>query len=178
MSTTVEYPIVRFPDDFDERAEFEMTSRGYLSRATVESADGSEYEAYFTDAVRLAQTLEDEATAGCPYFAEPNLIVLEEVTRSAIERAVRGLWESGYFGHLKPLRTADRPHPDAEDVHRRVAAGLRDGLWSEVLDLLKEHGPVFPPDRVALWRGRCWRGLGQPMTALFYFDEAARLSPD
>lgn len=178
MATSVEYPIVHFPDAFDERAEFEMPARGYLADSTVELADGSKYEVYFTDPVRLAQTLEDEAAAGCPYYAEPNLIVLEEVTRPAIEEAVRGLWESGYFGHLKPLRAADRPHPDAEEAHRRIVDGLRDGLWSEVLEILKESAPYFPPDRVALWRARCWQGLGQPMTALFCFDEAARLRPD
>jgi tetratricopeptide (TPR) repeat protein len=178
MATSVEYPTVHFPDDFDERAEFEMTSRGYLSRATVELADGSEYEVYFTDPVRLAQSLEDDARAGRPYYAEPNLIVLEEVTRPAIEEAVRGLWESGYFGHLKPLRAADGLHPDAEEAHQRIVSGLREGLWSEVEELLREHGHLFAPDRVASWRGRCYRGLGQPETALFYFDEATRLSPD
>jgi hypothetical protein len=177
MSISIDHPVVRLPHSFDERAEYEMTSRGYLAQSIVELPDGSQFEVYFIEPVRLAQTLGDEASAGRPFYAEPNMILVEEVTRASIEEAVRGLWESGFFTRLKPIRTASRPNLEIPEIHRKIASGLQAGNWSEVLELLKEHEPLLAPDRVALWRGCCYRGMGQDLTALIFFDEAARLNP-
>ena len=65
--------------------------------------EGGRYRLYFSDPVRLRQSLEDDTADGRPYYAEPGLIILPEVTREAIQRAVAGLWRDGYFQHLKPL---------------------------------------------------------------------------
>ncbi len=65
--------------------------------------DGRRYGLTFYDPVRLAQTLEDDAQSGQPYFAEPGLVVLPEVSTAAIQAAVPGLLRAGYFDSLKPL---------------------------------------------------------------------------
>ncbi len=43
------------------------------------------------------QDLDENVKLGKPYFAEPGLIVLPEVTVEAIQAAVHSLWEQGYF---------------------------------------------------------------------------------
>src|SRR5262249_2127666 len=89
--------------DFDERAEWEMSARGYLSHATVELAAGQRYPVCFYDPVRLRQDVEMGAKSGEPCVAEPGLIVVPQVTREEIIRAVEYLADTGYFSHLVPL---------------------------------------------------------------------------
>src|SRR5262249_9638176 len=103
MSTTVAFPIVQFPEDYDAQSEFETPSRGYLSDVIVQLEDGSRYKMFFIDMTRLGQTLVDDVQFGRPYYTEPNLVVLPTVTTEAIKEAVQGLWKDGYFQHLKPL---------------------------------------------------------------------------
>jgi hypothetical protein len=89
-----------WPDDFDERAAFEMPFKGWLN-TFVELDEGYRYSVHFTDPVRLQQDLDEDVNLGKPYFAEPGLIILPEVTVEAIESAVQRLWEQGFFAHLK-----------------------------------------------------------------------------
>lgn len=103
MSTTLRSPTILFPTDYDAQSEFETPSRGYLSDVVVQLEDGSRYALYFTDLTRLSQTLAEDARQGHPYYAEPNLVVLPEVTTAAVRTAVLGLWQDSYFQHLKPL---------------------------------------------------------------------------
>jgi hypothetical protein len=103
MSTTQVCPQVIFPADYDPQSEFETPSRGYLGGVIVQAEDGSRYQVFFTDPTRLGQTLADDVRAGRPYYAEPGLIVLPEVTTESITKAVQALWQDGYFDHLKPL---------------------------------------------------------------------------
>jgi hypothetical protein len=102
MSTLAKPFTLRFPEDFDAQSEFETPSRGYLSDVVVQSSNGSCYRLFFYDPVRMRQDLDAAVAAGKPYLAEPNLIVLSEVTTENIERAVQGLWRDGFFEHLKP----------------------------------------------------------------------------
>jgi hypothetical protein len=60
-------------------------------------SDGTKHPLTFYDPTRLAETLADEAQAGRPYFAEPGVIVLSEVTRDRMEAAVRELARDGFF---------------------------------------------------------------------------------
>lgn len=69
----------------------------------VRLEDGSRYKLYFSDPIRLQQTLEDDVKMGREYYTEPGLVVLPEVTTGAIRKAVAGLWREGYFRHRKPL---------------------------------------------------------------------------
>jgi hypothetical protein len=88
-----------FDGGFDERAEFEAQSRGYRSHVWAELMDGSRYLLTFYEPTRLTQTLEDECRAGRPFFTEPRLVVVPEVTLSNMEAAARFLADEGFFDH-------------------------------------------------------------------------------
>jgi hypothetical protein len=103
MATSLEPYAIRFPEWYDDRAEFEATSKGYLGEVVVRLADGSRYQLYFIDPVRLGQDLDAEVQSGRNCLAEPALVVLPEVTTEAVRKAVPELIQSGYFRHLKPL---------------------------------------------------------------------------
>jgi hypothetical protein len=107
MSSTNNEVTISFPEDFDAREEFEMTFRGYLADVMVRLPDGGIYKLTFIDVTRLGQTLEDDTALGRPYYAEPGLVVLPEVTRGAIQRAIDGLRHDAYFQHLKPVKGSD-----------------------------------------------------------------------
>jgi predicted DNA-binding WGR domain protein len=95
------YSVV-FPTWYDDRAEAEAPAKGYLSGVEVCLA-GDRYRLYFIDPVRLQQTLDDDARDGRPFFTEPNLVVLPEVTTESIHEAVKGLVRDGYLPQLKPI---------------------------------------------------------------------------
>jgi hypothetical protein len=97
MSIPVHSLSIHLPGGFDAQSEFEMPFRGYLPDVVVELADGTRHRLAFVDLSRLEQTLEDNASIGRPYYAEPGLVVLPEVTLTTIEKAVHGLCEEGYF---------------------------------------------------------------------------------
>lgn len=92
-----------FPEWYDARCEYETPLKGYLSDVEVHLEGGARYKLYFTDPIRLRQTLEDDAASGRPYYTEPGLVVLPEVTTEAVRQAVSGLEREGYFRHLKPI---------------------------------------------------------------------------
>jgi len=91
---------ILFPSDYDAQSEFETPLRGYLSELEVE-LEGLRYRLFFVDPARLEQELKSNVVSGRPYFAEPNLIVLPEVTTEAIKTAVAGLAKDGFFQQLK-----------------------------------------------------------------------------
>jgi hypothetical protein len=103
MSVQVGPCTVVFPDYFDARAEYEAPLKGYLRDVEVRLEDGSRFLLCFVDPVRLQQTLEDDVASGRPYYTEPGLVVLPEVTTEAIRKAVPGLLADGFFQHLKPV---------------------------------------------------------------------------
>ena len=103
MATSMATFTLHYPDWYDERVELEMTDKGYFAGPVVELEDGSRYELYFYDPVRLAQDLERSAAEGIPCIAEVNLVVVPEVTPAAILAAVERLVQIGYFGHLRPV---------------------------------------------------------------------------
>ena len=100
MEIVEKHLTVVFPTDYDAQSEFETPLRGYLSDVEVE-LEGQRYRLFFIDPVRLAQELKSNVDSGRCYFAEPNLIVLAEVTTAAIKNAVEGLARDGFFQHLK-----------------------------------------------------------------------------
>jgi hypothetical protein len=103
MSTAATPYTIIFPEGYDAPSEYETPSRGYLSHVVVRLDDGSRYQMFFIDPVRLGQELADDTQRGHPFFAEPNLIVLPEVTTESVRTAVAGLVKEGFFQHLKPL---------------------------------------------------------------------------
>jgi hypothetical protein len=103
MATATTTFTIHYPGDFDDRDEYEMPLKGYFSGIVVELSDGNQYPLFFFDPVRLRQDLESASKSGRAYVAEPNMVVIPEVTPAAIEQAVAGLVRDQYFDHLKPL---------------------------------------------------------------------------
>lgn len=92
-------PSLIFPDDFDDYA-WEVESKGWFNDVVVE-ADGKKFRITFYDIARLSQDVED-ALAINAAFVEKNIVVLNCVTREAIERAVEFIATSDGFTRLKP----------------------------------------------------------------------------
>ena len=85
-------PTILFPEGYHARRESETLFKGYLGGVVVQSPEGLRYKVFFVDPTRLKQDLDDDAEAGRPYFTEPGLVVLPEVTTESIRTAVGGLW--------------------------------------------------------------------------------------
>ena len=81
MTSKTDFPRLILRDDFNERDAFEITQKGWFS-ASIE--------------------LEDYVKDGQPCLAEPNLIVVPEVTIAAIQESVRFLWQTGFLENIKP----------------------------------------------------------------------------
>jgi hypothetical protein len=101
MSTHLQRYTLSFPEGYDEQAEFEAPFRGFLRDVIVELGDGSRHQLSFIDLVRLEQSLADNARLGRPYYTEPGLVILPEVSTETIELAVQGLWDEGYFRRMQ-----------------------------------------------------------------------------
>lgn len=86
-----------FEGGFDDDEDAEVLMRGYRSHVWAELADGSRHPVTFYDMARLQQTLDDECASGRPFFTEPGLIVLPEVSLAIMEAAVRILAAEGFF---------------------------------------------------------------------------------
>jgi hypothetical protein len=84
------------PDHLDEDAGT-IEAKGWLADATVTLSDGRSLSLSFYDPARLAQEVADELDR-TGFFAERNLIVVPNVTREQIERAVRELSETDFAG--------------------------------------------------------------------------------
>src|SRR5438874_616664 len=110
MATELTRAVIELPGEFDARDEAEMTMKGHLSNVVVRLEDGSRYELHFIDPARLSQELELDAKAGTPYFAEPGLIVIPEVTLPAVRATIERLAAGQYFRYLMPL-APESPSP-------------------------------------------------------------------
>jgi hypothetical protein len=102
MANRQTQPDVRiiFPEGFDARWEAELPDKGYIEEVVVELECGTRYSLSFIDPTRLKQELDLEVRAGRPFYAIPNLVVLSEVTRAAIEQATQGLVLEDYLERL------------------------------------------------------------------------------
>jgi hypothetical protein len=103
-------PKLTFKYGWDEKDEVETLRKGCRSDGIVSLSDGTTYSVYFIDPVRLQQDLEEEVELGSPFLAPPGLIVIPELTRSAMENAIAQLWKRGYFDALKPLAEVKESH--------------------------------------------------------------------
>jgi hypothetical protein len=96
------YPKLIFPNEWSERAESEMFSRGYVD-LIVELAHGQRYQIVFYDPIRLSQTITSSFQNGDVVFAEPNLLVIPELTIDNIQKAIAELSKSRFYTYLKPI---------------------------------------------------------------------------
>jgi hypothetical protein len=85
------------PEDFDDYA-FEVESKGWFAEARL-SLSGRQYRLSFYDSVRLRQEIEDELRRGNIFF-EPNLVVVQSVTRRNMEKAAELVVRSGRSSSL------------------------------------------------------------------------------
>ncbi|MFC5404420.1 hypothetical protein [Cohnella soli] len=92
---------VIFTDD-TELAEYEAINKGYRNDVFVKIQ-----EDYFNlrvyDIVRLKQDFESEVEEYGYYSAEPNLVLVTEVTKDNVLKIISQLYEDGYFNHLKSV---------------------------------------------------------------------------
>jgi hypothetical protein len=88
---------LHLPEDFDAYG-WQAEAKGWFSDARL-SAFGKEYQLNFYDPVRLAQEIASEHERDT-VFCEPNLVVVKEVTRSAMEEAAHELVRSGRISSL------------------------------------------------------------------------------
>jgi hypothetical protein len=102
MSTRVQPFAIAFPEGYDAQAEYEAPFRGYLRDVIVQLENGSRHRLSFIDLTRLEQSLADNVEMDRPYFTEPGLVILPEVSTETIHKAVQGLWEEGYFHQSPP----------------------------------------------------------------------------
>jgi len=84
-----------FPDWYDELSEFEHSHKGYLSDVVVKTIGGKEYSLYFIDPSRLKQNLEDNISAGTPYYSEKNLVIILNVTKKNMINAINAMFAEG-----------------------------------------------------------------------------------
>ena len=91
---------ILFPEGFDARWEADLPDKGYIEDVVVELEGGTRYALSFIDPTRLKQELDLEVRSGRPFYAVPNLVVIPEVTRAAIEQATQELVLEDYLGRL------------------------------------------------------------------------------
>jgi hypothetical protein len=98
-------PRLTFAHPFGDREAYEAEARGYLGNASVEMPTGARIPVVFYDPVRLQQDLEEQIAAGSPFLAEPGMIVVESVTVSNMEHAIKKLFDVGFFDHFHARTT-------------------------------------------------------------------------
>jgi len=98
-----EFPRIIYPEGFDPENEADVSlikMKGYFGHLIVQISEEREYLVYFSDPVLISQDLLCWTKQGYPCFAPPGLIIVNEVTPSTIEQAVKYLWQQGYFDFL------------------------------------------------------------------------------
>jgi hypothetical protein len=87
-----------FVGGLSERVAAEAQARGYLSHVIAKIEGMGLFALFFWDPTRLKQDLDTE-----PYIADPGMIVISEVTKDKMEKAVRDLANTSFFERLVPL---------------------------------------------------------------------------
>jgi hypothetical protein len=98
VERVMERPKLSLPDDFDDYA-FEVEAKGWFSDAIAKFA-GREFRLAFYDLARLTQDIKEELSMHGA-FVEPNIIVVQSVTRTEMEKALNFMEISGKFPLLK-----------------------------------------------------------------------------
>jgi hypothetical protein len=96
-------PKVLFLESLTESYLGYMPSRGYASNVIVEIGDGQRFALSFFDYRTIRPELEAEERLGHPFFSQPAMVVLPEVTVQSIELAVDIAYRHRYFERLEPL---------------------------------------------------------------------------
>ena len=86
------------PGDFEDYA-WEVEAKGWFSEARIIVAERL-YRINFYDLPRLTQQVESEFERGRIFF-EPNLVIVQSITRVHMEQAVEALVQSGQVFSLR-----------------------------------------------------------------------------
>jgi len=86
-----------YPIEWDDRDNFERPAKGWLDNVKVIKENGKEYTLSFYDPVRLSQDLEEEIKIGKAGIIEKGLLIVKEVTKENIEKAIKQAEAEGYF---------------------------------------------------------------------------------
>lgn len=79
-----------------ELAEYEALNKGY--RKDVMAVIGEKrYKIYITSLIRLQQDFETEQRDSGFYMAEPNMLLVKEVTKKEIENVIIKMYHCKYF---------------------------------------------------------------------------------
>ena len=82
-----------------ELAEFEAFYKEYRRDVVVEIKQ-KKYRIHVTTITRLAQDYEQETKSGGFFLVEPNIVIVDEVTKNRIEKTVAYLAERNFFEEL------------------------------------------------------------------------------
>ena len=86
---------IEFPDEYFGGWDEIIRAKGWLD-VCVRFADGRRFELHFFTCDRARNEL-----AGRPYFAEPGLVLVDEVEADAVKTAVAGLIKDDFFAGLR-----------------------------------------------------------------------------
>lgn len=82
-----------------ELAEFEAFNRGYREDIIV-IINNKKYKVYIISMVRLQQDFEKELQDSGYYIAEPNMILVNDVTKKEIEYTIMEMYKCDFFERL------------------------------------------------------------------------------
>ena len=85
-----------------ELAELDAEMRGYRGDVIVEIGS-KKYKLYITSMIRLRQDFDRSREYYGYYCAEPNMLLVEDVTREEIEKVIKAAFEEKYFEKLDRL---------------------------------------------------------------------------
>jgi hypothetical protein len=88
------------------------TLKGYY-HAIVECPDGHQYEVTFYDDARAYSHLYHRTQVGKPWYSQPSLVIVDQVTEEVTEEVLAALWEEGWFSYLEPVGDASVSPADA-----------------------------------------------------------------
>lgn len=86
-------------EDDTELAEYEALNKGYRNDVIV-IIGGKRYKVYITSLTRLQQDFETEQEDCGFYMAEPNTLLVNEVTKKEIENVITKMHQCKYFERL------------------------------------------------------------------------------
>lgn len=103
-STLSGRPELILPESYYRETERELTNdRGYLEGGMVAFGESGRVPVNFYVPWRIRCDIELDALSGRPFYVEPGLVVVSEISRDALTSAVNQLAQEGYFDRLRPI---------------------------------------------------------------------------
>lgn len=93
-------PRIHFTVEFDEQTSCEIAQKGRFGGCRLELPGAIHMPITFYDPVRFSQERASEFARGAICFADIGAVVIPEVTKENMERAVEHLWDSGYWAGI------------------------------------------------------------------------------